>query len=215
MIKAVLFDYDGVLVNSLPFHVRAWQKVFSDFKIEVKPNDVLLTEGSRSVEVARKIFKDWNFNISNDEIMRLVKKKQQIYREITKAKLENGAETIIDNIKKQGMFIGLVTGSIRLNVEKVLHPQFIAQFDSVVTGDDIKEGKPSPEAYLKAARELNVEPSQCLVIENAPLGIQAAKNAGMTVVALTTTLDESRLNGADFFAKNLIELANRWETLWN
>ncbi|MFQ5865545.1 MAG: HAD family hydrolase [bacterium] len=215
MIKAVLFDYDGVLVNSLPFHVKAWQNVLSAYNIKVKPDDVRLREGSRSIEIAREIFEDWNVNISEDALVKLVETKQRIYRDITKAKLEHGVEAFLDKLKRQGILLGLVTGSARLNVQAVLNSAVTGQFDIFISGDDVNEGKPSPEAYLKAAHELNVAPSQCLVIENAPLGIEAAKKAGMLVVGLTTTLDQSHLDGADFIAQDLMELANRWETFRN
>ena len=92
MIKAVLLDYDGVLVNSMPFHVQAWQIVFEDFDIEIKPEVVLLTEGSRSIELARKIFEEQNVSMTEDDLIDFVAKKQQIYRDITPAQLSNGAE---------------------------------------------------------------------------------------------------------------------------
>jgi len=81
----------------------------------------------------------------------------------------------------------------------------------VITGDDVSKGKPDPEAYLKAANELNVVSSECLVIENAPLGIEAAKRAEMRVVALTTTLDREVLSGADYYAKDMQD----FEFIWN
>lgn len=215
MIKAVLFDFDGVLVGSMSYHVKAWQIAFNEYNIHVKPNVVLLDEGSRSKELARKIFKDWNHDIPEEELKAFVSKKQKIYRKITKAKLLHGVKTFISFLKQQDIKIGLVTGSARLNVESTLPPYIAEKFDIIITGDDIHDGKPSPEAYLKAAHELNVEPNQCLVIENAPLGIQAAKNAGMKVVALTTTLDRGYLKEADFIARNLVELAAQWDYLWN
>lgn len=210
LIKAVLFDFDGVLVNSMSFHVKAWQTIFRDIDIEIKPEDVLLTEGSRSIELARQILTKKNVETSEEALINLVAKKQRKYREITKAKLTNSAESFIIELKKQGMLIGLVTGTPRLNVEEILTPELISRIDVMVTADDTQAGKPNPECYLKAVSLLNVEPGQCLVVENAPLGIQAAKNAGMKVVALTTTLNRSYLVGADFYATDLSDLENSW-----
>jgi beta-phosphoglucomutase len=215
LIQAVLFDYDGVLVNSMAFHVKAWQAVFSDYNIPVKPEDILLTEGSRSFELALKIFEDWKYDISQDQLIDFIQKKQQYYQKITEAKLQPGAELLIQRLKQQGIKIGLVTGSNRKNVEVVLNPEIISEFDVTVTGDEVREGKPNPEAYLKAARVINVEPGHCLVIENAPLGIEAAKSAGMKVVALTTTLDRRYLKDADFIANDLMEVSNHWEEYLN
>ena len=213
MVKAVLFDYDGVLVNSMPFHVKAWQSVFTDFEIAIKPEEVLLREGARSIELAREIFADRSLEISELELKKFVDKKQQIYRKITEAKIENGTEAFLKNLRKQGKLIGLVTGTVRLNIEHSHSSEFIALFDTIVTADDIKNGKPNPECYLNAARELTISPNNCLAVENAPLGIQAAKNAGMQVAALMTTLDKAILPDADFYANDLGEFETIFEKI--
>jgi len=213
LVKAVLFDYDGVLVNSMPFHVKAWQSVFTDFEIAIKPEEVLLREGARSIELAREIFADRSLEISELELKEFVDKKQKIYRKITEAKIENGTEAFLKNLRKQGKLIGLVTGTVRLNIEHSHSSEFIALFDTIVTADDIKNGKPNPECYLNAARELTISPNNCLAVENAPLGIQAAKNAGMQVAALMTTLDKAILPDADFYANDLGEFETIFEKI--
>ncbi len=213
MVKAVLFDYDGVLVNSMPFHVKAWQSVFTDFEIAIKPEEVLLREGARSIELAREIFADRSLEISELELKEFVDKKQQIYRKITEAKIENGTEAFLKNLRKQGKLIGLVTGTVRLNIEHSHSPEFIGLFNTIVTADDIKNGKPNAECYLNAARQLTISPNNCLAVENAPLGIQAAKNAGMQVAALMTTLDKAILPDADFYANDLGEFETIFEKI--
>lgn len=213
MIKAVLFDYDGVLVNSMPFHVKAWQHVFSDYGITLQPEEVLLREGSRAIELGREIFAARAVQIPDGELVKFVAKKQRKYREISQAEVENGAESFICKLKRQGLLIGLVTGSARRNVEFLLPTKLLSLFDTVITNEETQNGKPNPECFLKAARALAVPPEQCLAVENAPLGIQAAKSAGMKVVAFTTTLEKSHLNGADFYADDLSELEVSWEKL--
>jgi len=213
LVKAVLFDYDGVLVNSMPFHVKAWQSVFTDFEIAIKPEEVLLREGARPIELARDIFADRSLEISELELKEFVDKKQQIYRKITEAKIENGTEAFLKNLRKQGKLIGLVTGTVRLNIEHSHSSEFIALFDTIVTADDVENGKPNPECYLNAARELTISPNNCLAVENAPLGIQAAKNAGMQVAALMTTLDKEILPDADFYANDLGEFETIFEKI--
>jgi len=213
LVKAVLFDYDGVLVNSMPFHVKAWQSVFTDFEITIKPEEVLLREGARSIELAREIFADRSVEISESELKEFIDKKQQIYRKITEAKIENGTEPFLKNLRKQGKLIGLVTGTVRLNIEHSHSPEFIGLFDTTITADDIKNGKPNPECYLIAARKISVSPDNCLAVENAPLGIQAAKNAGMKVAALMTTLNKESLPEADFYANDLGEFEAIFENI--
>ncbi|MCH8956904.1 HAD family phosphatase [candidate division KSB1 bacterium] len=213
MVKAILFDYDGVLVNSMPFHVKAWQSVFTDFEITIKPEEVLLREGARPIELAREIFADRSVEISELELKEFIDKKQKIYRKITEAKIENGTESFLKSLKQRGNLIGLVTGTVRLNVEHSHSPEFIELFDTITTADDIKNGKPNPECYLNAARELAISPELCLAVENAPLGIQAAKNAGMQVAALMTTLDKESLPDADFYANDLVEFETIFENI--
>jgi len=213
LVKAVLFDYDGVLVNSMPFHVKAWQSVFRDFEITIEPDEVLLREGARSIELAREIFADRSVEISELALQEFIDKKQKIYRKITDAKIENGTEPFLNNLKQGGKLIGLVTGTVRSNIEHSHSSEFISLFDAIVTADDIKNGKPNPECYLNAARELSISPDVCLAIENAPLGIQAAKNAGIQVAALMTTLAKDSLPNADFYANDLVEFETIFENI--
>ncbi len=213
LLKAVLFDYDGVLVDSMSYHVEAWQTVFREVNLEIQPEAVYLTEGSRSIELARNIFSERHLEITEEELSKFVDKKQRVYQQITKAKLTDGAEVLITKLRGERLRIGLVTGSTRFNVQVTLPPPILSQFDIIITGDETQNGKPHPEGYLNAARALRVKPEECLVIENAPFGIQAAKNAGMKVAALTVTLDRTQLDGADFYAKGLSELNSQWQRL--
>jgi len=213
LLKAVLFDYDGVLVNSMSYHVQAWQIVFKDFNIDIRPEDVLLTEGARSIELAREILSKHTFSISEDKLVEFVNKKQRTYHEITGARFLEDAGKFILKIKKSAMRIGVVSGGARFDIEKLLPPGVRAQIDVIVSGDEVRNGKPDPEGYLKAARALDVPPGECLVIENAPFGIQAAKFAGMKVAAIATTLSRRHLIGADFYARDLAELEKNWDEI--
>ncbi len=215
MIKAILLDFDGVLVNSMSYHVRAWQMIFQDLNIAVQPDDVLLTEGCRSIELARQVLKRHSVNLSASEVDDLVDRKQNLYRKITRAELIPAARPFLEGARELGVLRGLVTGTPRLNVNKMLSSDVQGLFDVIITGDDVENGKPDPEGYRLAARELRVEPSACLVVENAPLGIKAAKRAGMRVAALATTLRRSYLQEADFHAADLAKLANKLPGLLN
>lgn len=211
MVQAILFDYDGVLVNSMPFHVQAWQTVFREYDIEIRPEDVLLREGSRAIELATEVFAEHAFEISKDDLLGFVEMKQQRYRSIASIRVEPVAESFLSTLKSNGLLLGLVTGSARRNVMFSANGQMLSLFDAIITNDETEKGKPNPECFLKAAEALSVAPEQCLAIENAPLGIQAAMNAGMRVVALTTTLAKSDLAGADYYFSDLREFANFWE----
>jgi beta-phosphoglucomutase len=212
--KAVLFDYDGVLVDSMSYHVRAWQIVFKDFHIDIEPSVVLLAEGARSIELAREVLAENDITLAEDKLVAFVDKKQQRYREITKARFSADAEKLILKIKDNGMRVGVVSGGARTDIEHLVPPRIFEILDVMVTGDDVAIGKPDPEGYLSGADKLGVLPEDCLVIENAPFGIQAAKLAGMKVVAITTTLPRRHLAGADFYATDLVEVQNQWRSIF-
>ncbi len=209
----MLFDFDGVLVNSMAFHVRAWQEVFRAHDITIRPADILLTEGSRSVELARQIFDAHHIKISDSKLHQFVDRKQGIYREITEAVLQPGVQELLQMLQERRIFAGLVTGTTVENITERMPQQVTSGFQVMVTAEDVEIGKPDPHCYLKAAQHLKVEPEACLVVENAPLGIQAAKAAKMKVVALLTTLEKKFLRGADMHLENLKVLNDRFDTV--
>lgn len=213
MIQAVLFDYDGVLVNSMPSHVRAWQHVFKGYGFDVEPEEVLLAEGSPAPDLAREICSRRNLSLTGEEIRNLVVKKQTFYRQVTTARVQDGAEALLSALLEAGKQLALVTGSERENIEQTLPKKFTQLFDAIVTGDDVQNGKPAPEPYLKAAEKIGLKPAKCLVIENAPYGIEAARRAGMAVVALTTTLKRHQIPGANWYADDLQDLRSRLDEI--
>ena len=111
------------------------------------------------------------------------------------------------------MKVGLVTGTVQANIKAVLGNKIIALFDVVITETDVQRGKPYPDPYLRAAQKLDVTPEACLVIENAPVGIAAAKAAGMKCIALTTTLSPQQLDRADYHYTDLHNLMDDLEQL--
>lgn len=213
MIRAVLFDFDGVLVNSMPFHVQAWQDAFSRYDISVAPDKILLGEGARSIELAREIFAVHDVQMSPDELEAFVNDKQALYRQLTAASFDPAAEPLLQDLRQRGIRTGLVTGTPRDNVEQIVSEEAIGLFDVLVTADDVSAGKPNPECYLLAAQMLRVLPDSSRVIENAPLGIEAARLAGMSVWALTTTLTRFHLSGADRLFTDLSEVAKQLDLL--
>ena len=168
MINAILFDHDGVLVNSMPYHVQAWQEVMARHGVEIDPLEIYLQEGATTMEVAAEL---------------------------------------CHRYRKR---MGIVTGSIRAQVEPVLGEYMLSLFDCLITADDVEYGKPDPEPYLRAARKVACAPSECLVIENAPLGIISAKAAGMSVIAITSTLASYHLRQADAVVSDFWELRRRF-----
>jgi len=211
LIKAVLFDFDGVLVNSMSYHVKAWQAIFSDFGASVSAKEILLLEGARTIEVAEVLRNKYAPQLHNDSLAVLVQEKQKTYRQIADVRVDDCILPLIAKLNEHGLKIGIVTGSPLRNVEHTLSSDLLPLFHAIVTADDVEIGKPNPDCYLKAAAKLKMEPEHCLVVENAPLGITAACNAGMKVVALTSTLPAQYLGAAAKIFSNLNDFLNNIE----
>jgi len=110
-------------------------------------------------------------------------------------------------LKKNGHILGLVTGTPSQELKRILPRRVLRIFDGIISGDHVKKGKPHPEPYLKAAKTLGVYPKACLVVENAPYGIESAKRAGMFCIAITTSLPKEYLAKADLVVDKLEEIS--------
>ncbi|MDZ7331747.1 MAG: HAD family phosphatase [candidate division KSB1 bacterium] len=209
-IKAVLFDFDGVIANTLIYHVQAWQQVFWSYGVTVVPEDVYLLEGQLAEQIGRQLAQQKGLSLDEKTLTEMVRKKREIYNQITQAVIYPNTQKAIEFLKKNHVKIGLVTGAILKNIEPVTGREFLALFDTIVTGNEVANTKPHPEPYLTAAKKLAVESKNCLVIENAPLGIRAAKLAGMFCIALKTTIrDEKYLKEADLIVEDISQV--HWE----
>ncbi len=206
MIQGFLFDFDGVLVNSMPFHIKAWQEEFSRYGATIDPVDVYRREGSRADAIGWALVEKAGLKLSEEDFAALIRRKRAIYRRITRAGLMPGAKDLLLELKRRGLKIGMVTGSIWENIRAVLDEETISLFDAVVTGSDVTHGKPHPEPYQKGAQALGLTPAECVVVENAPFGIESAKKAGAFCVAVTSTLEAVYLSQADLISANLDEI---------
>ncbi len=206
-IKAVLFDFDGVIANTLAFHVQAWQQVFDNYGVEILGEDVYLLEGQLAEQIGRQLARQKGLSLDETILKAMVQQKRAIYNQITKAAVYPASRKLIEQLKGNSIKIALVTGAIRQNIEPITGTEFLKSFDTIITGDAVANTKPHPEPYLTAAKKLNVHPKECLVIENAPLGIRAAKLAGMFCVAVKTTIkDETYLREADLIVEDVAEV---------
>ena len=207
MIKAVLFDFDGVIANTLTYHVQAWQQVFLPFDIKITLTDIASEEGRKALEIAHQISKKKSLKLSSHKLQQLTNRKREIYRQITKATIYPEITDFIKKLIRKPLKLGLVTGSVIPNILCVVGKNFLRYFQVIITSEDVKKCKPDPESYLLAANKLNIAPEHCLVIENAPLGIKAAKEAGMNCAAVKTTIqDDHILKEADLIINNVSEI---------
>lgn len=199
--RAILFDLDGVIIDTMKFHYEAYRRAFAKHNIEVTQLDVYLSEGMPSMDVGRKLVKDKGVDIDEDTLRAIIADKRQIYRDLVSGNAQVYAD-VRDTLKMlhdNGIKLALVTGSNPISVMKVVKEAGLGNaFDAIVTGEDTRRGKPFPDPYLSAMKKLGVDRSNCVAVENAPLGIRSARAAGVCyIIAVTTTLPEKYLREAD------------------
>ncbi|MFX1518464.1 MAG: HAD family hydrolase [Promethearchaeota archaeon] len=202
--KAIIFDLDGTLIDSIPAHVRAYQKLANDeFGIHLEQESILKHFGKKSRDIIKALLPAYGKDLDA-----LVKKKQSFYREaFNSVKLLLGVEKLLHAIKKKGIRRALGTSSSSRNVDFTLK-KFDLEFDVVITGEDVERGKPSPDTFLKIAQRLNLSPKDCLVIGDSVYDIIAAKKAGMKAIGVltgSTTREEMQKVKTDAIFENLLE----------
>jgi beta-phosphoglucomutase len=194
---AILFDMDGVIVDSMRFHAAAWKQVLGEYGVIVDDIDIYLREGMSGRQSVEDIFFEYGKPLPDEQVFQeLIAKKHALF-ESNHIGLYPCVETILAWIKSCNMLTGLVTGSLKRSVDYVLKPGVQSQFNVVITAEDVSKGKPDPEPYMRAIERLGVKPEQTLIVENAPMGIRSARSAGITCYALETTLPGRYLKEAD------------------
>jgi len=201
MLKAVIFDMDGVLVDSMPYHADAWVSVFKEVGINIRREDIYDIEGSNHIGIINLVFKKAGRTPEHADFLRLSHNKQEIFSKINKVKVFEGIYECINTLKNKCL-LAVASGSDRAVVIEFIGRFFPETFSAVVTGNDVKEGKPSPEPYLKAVEILKVKKNECIVIENAPLGVESAKRAGLYCIAIPTYVKPELLKDADIVLAN-------------
>jgi beta-phosphoglucomutase family hydrolase len=193
-IKALLFDMDGVMLNSNPLHRDAWTEYNQRHGIVTTPEMRLRISGKRNDEVVRDFF---GADLSDEEVMAHGRAKEALYRGLMGERLPGAIVPGIEAFlaRHGALKTALVTNAEPANVNFVLDGSGLRRyFDAVVTGDDVQLPKPHPDIYLRAAELLRVAPSDCVVFEDSPIGVAAALAAGMRVVGVATS--EPDLAGA-------------------
>jgi len=202
MIEAVLWDLDGVLVDTGRFHYQAWCQLLSELGRSLSEEEFSRTFGLRNDLILRDMLGE----VSAEEVTRLSERKEALFRHHAAGRvtLLPGAIELVRRTRDEGRRMALVTSTPQANIDFVLEQVGLAgAFDAIVTAEDVSRGKPDPEGCLLAARRLGVMPERCLVIEDAPGGIEAARRAGMHSLAVTTTRPREELTAADAVVDSL------------
>ena len=203
----IIFDMDGVLVDSAAPHGRSWQRLAAETGVAITMKQFAATFGQTSRQIIRQF---WGADLTDEQVARLDDRKEELHRDLIRgqAPITPGAVDLVRRLASEG--VGLVIGSSGPpeNIDLVLDEMDVREcFRAVVTGMDVSFGKPDPEVFLTAAAKLGMAPARCVVVEDAPVGIEAAKRAGMAVVALVGTHPHDALTDANLVVDALADLA--------
>jgi len=182
---------------------------------DVNELTVLLHEGRSSIELMPILVKETGIEIPKNKWEDFIDVKRKYYRSIVDIQFYPNAVNTLKNLRKKGYKLALVTASSQKNMEKALSPEKRALFDIINTGDDILRGKPSPDPYEVTQKKLGLPKADCLVVENAPLGIESAKAAGIKCAAISTTLPKEHLQEADIILDDISDVIDLVEKNFN
>lgn len=187
MIKGFLFDLDGVIVDTAKYHFLAWKRLADDLGINFTSDDNELLKGVSRMQSLSIILGLGNLDLNEEKKVELATKKNNWYVEyITKMKTDEilpGVLDFLQDTRNKGIRIAL--GSASKNAQTILDRlKITSYFDAIVSGNEVSQAKPNPEVFLKGAELLGLQPTDCVVFEDAQAGIEAANNAGMLCVGI-------------------------------
>ena len=218
--KAVLFDMDGVLYDSMPHHAIAWQRSMASFGIHMTEADAYATEGARGIDTIRQMVRQQKGEeITQERAQEMYDEKTRQFHAMGEAKVMPGVKELMAQMHRQGLRIGVVTGSGQRPLIARLLTDFGEFLDEehIVTAYDVSRGKPNPDPYLVGMQKAGTEPWQTVVIENAPLGVRAGVAARAFTIAVNTgpLPDDVLLScGADLLFQQMTDLTDKWSHLF-
>jgi beta-phosphoglucomutase len=195
--KGIIFDMDGVLIDSMPFHAEAMSRAIKEkTNHEIDKKNIYLLEGMPGSDLVKEVFKrehiDNKAEVNDETAKQIGSRKEQIFKQIQDAKGIDGAKELLEDLTTEcgkTCIKAVVSGSAREEVEAILDKNIGAKyFDFIITGDDLKKGKPNPTPFVIALNKMKLAPSQVIVVENSPLGVEAANRAGLkSIITLNNT----------------------------
>jgi beta-phosphoglucomutase family hydrolase len=203
MVKGVVFDMDGTLMDNMDFHHQAWLDFLAGYDIHITEAEFQEKNVGIITEIVPKFFAR---TLSREEIITLGKEKEAVYRNLYRDHIVAlpGLETFLQALQKAKISIALATAADQGNIDYTLEALGIRHYFTAITGsEEVTYGKPHPDVYLKSAAKLQLPPGQCVAFEDTPSGIRSAQAAGMGVVGLATTHTREEL--LDFSLITIIE----------
>lgn len=201
--RAALWDVDGTLIDSREYHWLSWQGALAAEEFNITPEQFASSFGRRNDEILRSYFPSY----SSDDIARVGEAKEVAYRRLVRERgidLLPGVQHWLERLRAEGWLQALASSAPRANLEVIVEVLGLSEyFAAVASAEDVTEGKPDPQVFLVAAAKLGVEPSACVVVEDAPAGTEAARRAGMRCVGVLSSHAELE---ADLVVRTLEEL---------
>lgn len=206
--KGLIWDLDGVIADTAPYHFAAWRELFYELGRNYTKRDFQRNFGRRNDDILSQMLG----NLSREELNSLSRRKEELFREKIKGRVKPlpGVLQLLEDAGSHGFKMALVSSTPPENLKLILSSLSIERyFGCLISGQDVRRGKPDPEGFLLASRRLGVPPDRCIVIEDAVAGVEAAKRAGMKCIAVTTTHPREKLASADLVVASLEVVSSR------
>jgi beta-phosphoglucomutase len=225
MLEAVIFDFDGVLVDSEKLHYQAFNRTLTKFNYQLSIRDYYdRFLGLSDQELLRVVDKEGKLSLSNQQFEKLLGEKANLFKEMaaTEAGIIEGVPQFLNMLADNKIPIGICSGALLPEIETILKSAHLREFfEAIVSAEQVERGKPDPEGFLLALKLLNklvrhscggklhksIKPENCVVIEDSHWGLEAAKAAGMRAVAITNTYAAEHLKPADKVIEHLNDLS--------
>lgn len=195
--RAFIFDLNGTMIDDMNFHIRAWYAILNQLGAELTLEQVKLECYGKNEELLERIFPG---RFSREEMQEMIARKEAGYREVFRPYLQliNGLDVFLHQAHQQNILMGIGSAALPENINYVLDGLSIRKyFKAIVSAVDVQVSKPDPETFLLCAEKLGVQPKDCIVFEDAPKGVEAARLAGMPCVVLTTMHPENDFQEGD------------------
>jgi len=224
MLRAVIFDFDGVITDSEILHLRAFNRVLAQYDIEIKTKDYYKDYlGLTDVDCFQLVANKGRLGLDGREIENLVKQKNQVFQELakTEGRIIEGVRDFLEMLRQNNVPMAICSGAVLAEIALILEEARLRSFFAViVSAEQVKRGKPNPEGFLLTLQKLNrivspaeagiqnpILPNQCIVVEDSHWGLEAAKAAGMHTIAVTNSYDAEQLAPAEKIVTRLSELS--------
>ncbi len=201
MIKALIFDMDGVLVDSMSYHTTAMQTIFNELGLAMEKKHIYEREGSKTYDIVLDLLKMEGIDPETFDVQGLIERYRKEFNRILIPEAFREIAEVLP-LLKDDFSLAVVSGADRVIVEDMMQALFDGIFDVIISGEDVTDGKPSPEPFLKAVQMLGLSKEECIIVENAPMGVEAARRSKIFCIGIPTYIADEQLSGADLVVKD-------------